>query len=162
MQTIIKNDGYRDPLYWTYENLQEVFDGIYNSKSYAEKISLLEKAIEKYPHCYDFYIALFETYMNRDGKADMNIIEKGYTLAIDRLKKENDGKLPDVMNWYFLENRHIHRIIYNYAECLVEIKEYKRSNRLLNILLKMHPSDNIGARFLREENLQKIRDMKAR
>jgi len=157
MNNTIIDDGYRDPLYWKYKNLQDTLDSIYNSKTFIEKISLLKKAIEKYPHYYDFYIELFDTYIDRDGKAEMDIIENGYMLAIDRLKKENNGKLPEVMNWYFLENRHIHRIIYNYAECLIEIKEYRKSNKLLNILLKLHPTDNIGARFLKKENLQKIK-----
>ena len=160
IKTAIKNDGYRDPLYWTYEGLQESIDIIINSKDGQEKISLLNNAIEKYPHYYDFYIELFYSYDEVDGKADIKIIEKGYKLAVDRLKKENGGKLPEVINWYFIENRHIHRIIYNYAECLAKLEEYKKSNKLLNTLLKIHPSDNIGARLLKEENLQKTKKSK--
>ena len=157
MQTKIENNEYRDPLYWTYDGLYQTIDAIENSNAFAKKILILEKAIEKYPHYYDFYVILFDTYIERDGEADMNIIKKGYILAIDRLKKENSGKLPEVMNWCFIENRHIHRIIYNYAERLAQIQEYKKSNKLLNTLLRLHPSDSIGARFLKKENMQRIK-----
>lgn len=142
----IEDDGYRDKMYAGDNNLRLLIDTIIAFTNKKKKIKLLKTAVEIYPHYYDFYI-------NIATETNTTLpIESGCKYAIQRLKDENKGKLPKKVNWYFIENRHIFRVIYGYAEILSNFKMYRETNRLLNILLKFHPNDNIGARFLKEKN----------
>lgn len=142
----IQDDDYRDKLHAKDSNLQLLIDTIIAFTDKEKKIKLLKTAVEIYPHYYDFYIALAT-----ETKTTMPI-DLGCRYAIQRLKDENGGKLPERASWYSLENRHIFRVIYSQAEILSNYRMYQESNRLLNMLLKLHPDDNIGARFLKAKN----------
>ena len=152
MQETLEEDGYRDPLYWSYKGLQETTESLIGDEPCEKRLIRLKEALKKYPHYYDLYIEL------ADRMEIPGILELGCRYALQRLKDENGGKMPKKISWYFLENRHIHRIIYCYAEALIERDEHKEAKRLLNILLRVHPSDNVGARFLKEECLKKQRE----
>lgn len=102
--------------------------------------------IKKDANYFDPYITLHEYYlMDSDFKNAIKIIEKGFQRAINLI--DNNGKFPDKLPWGFIENRHIIRMIFNFA-IFVWINEDK--DIAINIfmeLLKSNHNDNIGARY---------------
>jgi len=112
-----------------------------------KSIKSLKAMIKKDPNFFDLYITLHEYYlMDRDFKNAIKIIEKGFQKAIDLI--DNNGKFPDILNWGFIENRHIIRMIFNFAMFVWANDEDK--DIALNIfmeLLKSNHNDNIGARY---------------
>ncbi|QSZ43200.1 hypothetical protein GJV85_13580 (plasmid) [Sulfurimonas aquatica] len=112
-----------------------------------QSIKSLKSMIKKDANFFDPYITLHEYYlMDRDFKSAINIIELGFKKAIDLI--DNDGRFPDVLNWGFIENRHIIRMIFNFAMFVWANDEDKEI--ALNIfmeLLKSNHNDNIGARY---------------
>ena len=112
-----------------------------------KSIKALKAMIKKDKNFFDLYITLYEYYlMDRDFKNAIKIMEQGFQRAIDLIDK--DGKFPDVLNWGFVENRHIIRMIFNFAMFIWANDDDKEI--ALNIfmeLLKSNPNDNIGARY---------------
>lgn len=112
-----------------------------------KSITSLKAMIKKDANFFDPYITLHEYYlMDRDFKNAIKIIELGFQKAIDLI--DNDGKFPDVLNWGFVENRHIIRMIFNFAMFIWANEEDKEI--ALNIfmeLLKSNHNDNIGSRY---------------
>ncbi len=74
-----------------------------------------------------------------------NILKKGYERAMKMVMHR--GKFPDVLSWLFMENRHIIRMIYNYALKMWEMGEKNEALRVMQQLLASNPNDNIGARY---------------
>ena len=112
-----------------------------------KSIKALKAMIKKDKNFFDPYITLYEYYlMDRDFKNAIKIMEQGFQRAIDLIDK--DGKFPDILNWGFIENRHIIRMIFNFAIFIWANDDDKEI--ALNIfmeLLKSNPNDNIGARY---------------
>ena len=112
-----------------------------------KSIKALKAMIKKDKNFFDPYITLYEYYlMERDFKNAIKIMEQGFQRAIDLIDK--DGKFPDILNWGFVENRHIIRMIFNFAMFIWANDDDKEI--ALNIfmeLLKSNPNDNIGARY---------------
>jgi len=112
-----------------------------------KSINALKAMIKKDKNFFDPYITLYEYYlMDRDFKNAIKIMEQGFQRAIDLIDK--DGKFPDILNWGFIENRHIIRMIFNFAMFIWANDDDK--DIALNIfmeLLKSNPNDNIGARY---------------
>ena len=112
-----------------------------------KSIKALKAMIKKDKNFFDPYITLYENYlMDRDFKNAIKIMEQGFQRSIDLIDK--DGKFPDVLNWGFVENRHIIRMIFNFAMFIWANDDDKEI--ALNIfmeLLKSNPNDNIGARY---------------
>ncbi len=112
-----------------------------------KNIQALRAMIKKDKNFFDPYITLHEYYlMDRDFKNAIKTMEQGFQRAIDLI--DNDGKFPDSLNWGFIENRHIIRMIFNFAMFVWSNDEDKEI--ALNIfmeLLKSNPNDNIGARY---------------
>ncbi len=112
-----------------------------------KSVKSLKAMIKKDSNFFDPYITLHEYYlMDRDFKNAIKIIELGFQRAIDLVDK--NGKFPDILNWGFIENRHIIRMIFNFAMFIWANDEDKEI--ALNIfmeLLKSNHNDNIGARY---------------
>lgn len=139
------DDGYIDRYYWDNEGMEQMIETISLCDDKKDKEQLLREALNKYPHYYDFYTVL------SDLLDDENIIELGYRYAQQRLKDENNGKLPKKMSWYFIENRHYFRIFYFHAENLIKKNQKSQASKILSLLMRLHPDDNIGARLLKKE-----------
>lgn len=112
-----------------------------------KSIKALKAMIKKDPNFFDPYITLHEYYLaDRDFKKAIKTMEDGYHRAMDLIEKRGD--FPDTLRWGFIENRHIIRMLFNFAMFLWANSEEK--NVALNIfkqLLKSNPDDNIGARY---------------
>ncbi len=57
------------------------------------------------------------------------------------------GKLPDLLEWGFLENRHILRALMSMAILYYEDGFCQNALELFQKILKFNPSDNTGARY---------------
>lgn len=109
-------------------------------------IKALKKMIKQDANFFDPYITLSEYYaISGDHQESFNILKTGYELAMKMVLKR--GKFPDKLSWLFTENRHIIRIMYNYALKMWEIGEKSEALRVLQQLLASNTNDNIGARY---------------
>ena len=112
-----------------------------------KSIKALKIMIKKDSNFFDPYITLHEYYlMDGDFKNAIKIIELGFQKAIDLIDK--NGNFPDILNWGFIENRHIIRIIFNFAMFVWANDENKEiALSIFMELLKSNHNDNIGARY---------------
>jgi len=98
-----------------------------------KSINVLKSIIKKDPDYFDPYITLHEYCLgNRDFKKAIEIMEKGFKRAIDLI--DNNGRFPDKLPWGFMENRHIIRMIFNFA---MFIWANKDKDLALNIFLSL-------------------------
>jgi len=115
-----------------------------NDYRMSEKILL--SFIKEDPYFFDPYTVLHEYYLN-EGKTKkaFDLMNKGYKKASDLIL--NNNKFPDILPWGYIENRHIIRLLFNFATLLwLANKKDDALNIMLN-LLKSNPMDNIGARY---------------
>jgi len=111
-----------------------------------KSIKVLKNIIKKDPDYFDPYITLHEYYLANDepDKAIVILVD-GYNRAMDLVML--DGEFPDELLWGFLENRHIVRMIFNYALLMWRLEDKDRAVSLMLQLLRSNPGDNIGARY---------------
>ncbi len=111
-----------------------------------KSIKILKGIIKKDPDYFDPYITLHEYYLanNESNKAIATLVD-GYDGAMNLVMV--DGEFPDELLWGFIENRHIIRMIFNYALLMWRMEDKEQSVTLMLQLLKANPGDNIGARY---------------
>lgn len=108
--------------------------------------SRLTKLIEKDPDFLDSYLLLFNILEEEANmKEAEKVLDKAYERAIALITDE-DGNWPAILEWGWLENRHIIRTILNKALFLWTQKSNGDALTLLRALLKANPQDNVGAR----------------
>ena len=113
---------------------------------YIKSEKILKKMIKQDPYFFDPYTVLHEYYLNENKiQKAFNLMLKGYKNAIELIEK--DGKFPDILRWGFIENRHIIRVIFNFATLLWLTDKKDDALEILQKLLKSNPDDNIGARY---------------
>jgi len=126
----------------TYYDLCERYDGR-NVKSMKKQ---LKQLIEQDPDFLDSYILLCEILEGEGNDAEAEkLLDKAYDRAV-RLITDKNGNWPDVLEWGWLENRHIIRAILNKAISLWNNNEIDGALDLFRKLLKTNPGDNVGAR----------------
>jgi tetratricopeptide (TPR) repeat protein len=127
-------------LYWEFTESPD-------SENIKKGIKTLKSIIKKDPDYFDPYITLHEYYlMDGDFKNAIKIIETGFKRAIDLI--DNNGRFPDSLPWGFIENRHIIRMIFNFAMFVWANDENKDiALKIFMELLKSNHNDNIGARY---------------
>ena len=113
---------------------------------YKKSETILLSLIKKDPDFFDTYTVLHEYYLN-DGKGTkaFNLMAKGHERAMKLVLR--DGKFPDSLPWLFIENRHIIRVMFNFAALLWLNDDKKNALAIFQRLLKSNPNDNIGARY---------------
>jgi len=111
-----------------------------------KSIKILKGIIKKDPDYFDPYITLHEYYLANDesNKAIATLVD-GYDRAMNLVMV--DGEFPDKLLWGFIENRHIIRMIFNYALLMWRMEDKKQAVTLMLQLLRANPGDNIGARY---------------
>ena len=125
-----------------YYDLCEKYTGR-NKKTIKSKLT---KLIEKDPDFLDSYLLLFNILKEEANmKEAEKVLDKAYKRAIALITDEN-GNWPAVLEWGWLENRHIIRTILNKALFLWTQKSNEDALTLLRALLKAAPRDSIGAR----------------
>lgn len=126
-------------LYWDFLDSKDANDA-------KKSIKILTNIIKKDPDYFDPYISLYEYYLeNREFKKAISILQEGYARA--RALIDNNGRFPDELPWGFIENRHIIRMLFNYAMFLWEMGNTKEAQKIFMDILKSNPNDNIGARY---------------
>jgi tetratricopeptide (TPR) repeat protein len=128
-----------EEMYWDFMESEE--------QDVAKGIKELKSMIQKDPDFFDPYVVLFD-YYHADNKPMLafEIIKDGYNRAMKMIVKK--GKFPDELSWMFMENRHIIRIIFQYAMLMWEVGEKDEALRIFQQLLGSNPNDNIGARYV--------------
>ncbi len=111
-----------------------------------KSIKILKDIIKKDPDYFDPYITLHEYYLanNESNKAIVALVD-GYDGAMDLVMP--DGEFPDELPWGFIENRHIIRMIFNYALLMWRLEDKELAVTLMLQLLRSNTGDNIGARY---------------
>lgn len=112
-----------------------------------ELIAHLKMLIDMDPDFFDPYITLYELYMEQGNESvATEILTDGYVRALLLLGVVDDEDFPG-LPWGFTENRHIVRIIYDYATHLWERGGNEKALPIYERLLRSNPEDNIGARY---------------
>lgn len=132
-------DRYKvNQMYWDFLNSKD--------KDSSKNIKSLKKIIKKDPYFFDSYISLHEYYYaNNDLENAAKILNTGYGKAMDLVLK--NGRFPDELEWGYIENRHIIRMIFHFGMFLWEIEEKEDALEVFMQLLKSNVNDNIGARY---------------
>jgi len=106
----------------------------------------LNQLIKENPDFLDSYLLLCEILQNDDNLPEAEkILDEAYERALMSIT-DKKGNWPDVLEWGWLENRHIIRTILNKAISLWEKGEIDGALDLFRKLLKTNPGDNVGAR----------------
>ena len=138
--TYVDKDRFKvNELYWEFTE-STVTDDVKKS------IKILQGIIKKDPDYFDPYITLHEYYLMDDKqKKAIEIMERGFQRAIDLI--DNDGRFPDELPYGFIENRHIIRMIFNFAMFIWENSDKDIALNIFMQLLQSNHGDNIGARY---------------
>ena len=111
-----------------------------------KSIKTLQSIIKKDANYFDPYITLHEYYlMDGNFKKAMETIKKGFQKAIDLI--DRDGQFPDKLRWGFIENRHIIRMLFNFAMFIWENGDKEIALEIFLNLLNADHNDNVGARY---------------
>jgi tetratricopeptide (TPR) repeat protein len=106
----------------------------------------LKQLIEKDQDFLDSCLLLCEILQNDGNLPEAEkILDEAYERAL-RSITDKKGNWPDVLEWGWIENRHIIRTILNKAISLWEKGEIYGALDLFRKLLKTNPGDNVGAR----------------
>ncbi|HZP80702.1 MAG TPA: DUF6398 domain-containing protein [Chthonomonadaceae bacterium] len=106
----------------------------------------LHKLIEQDPDFYDSYLMLRDILLRtgRDEEAE-ELLNAAYARALARITDAR-GHWPPALEWGWLENRHLIRVLLNKA---LDDWTHGRTDAALDLLRKLlrsNPGDNIGAR----------------
>ncbi|MEA2006416.1 MAG: tetratricopeptide repeat protein [Acidobacteriota bacterium] len=125
-----------------YYDLCEEYDGR-NAESIERQ---LKQLIEKDPDFLDSYLFLYEILQDEVNlKEAEKVLNEAYGRAL-KMITDKRGNWPDILEWGWLENRHIIRTILNKAISLWRNKEIDNALDLFRKLLRTNPGDNVGAR----------------
>ncbi len=106
-----------------------------------------KELIKKDPDFLDPYTLLFEILQDEgDFEGAEAMLDEAYQRAI-RLITDKEGNWPDLLEWGFLENRHIIRAIVNKGLWLWDNGENEEALSIFRNLLRTNENDNVGARF---------------
>ena len=108
--------------------------------------SRLIQLIEKDPDFLDTYLFLSQILRDEDKLAEAEeLLNDAYDRAL-KLITDKNGNWPDILEWGWLENRHIIRTILNKAISLWDKGGTEEALDLFRKLLRTNPGDNVGAR----------------
>ena len=106
----------------------------------------LEKLIRKDPDFLDSYSMLAEVIIREKGPEEAEkLSDEAFNRAINLITDKN-GNWPEILEWGWLENRHIIRTLLNKAIMLWDLEDLDPALDLFRKLLRSNPGDNIGAR----------------
>lgn len=118
----------------------------YNDRNAKTIKKQLNQLIKIDPNFLDSYLLLYEILEDEGNLIEAEkVLDDAYERAL-KLIMDKKGNWPDILEWGWLENRHIIRTILNKAISLWKNKKSDDALNLLRKLLKTNPVDNIGAR----------------
>lgn len=80
-----------------------------------------------------------------DEKKAFEMALVGYITAVGKIADKN-GDWPKIMEWGWLENRHLMRMLHHFAWLLWYFKQPEHCAMILRRILRMNPGDNQGVR----------------
>lgn len=106
----------------------------------------MEKLIGKDPDFYDPYLVLKDILISEGSlKKARLLLFNAYEKAAKRIVDKN-GSFPKLMEWGWLENRHIIRTIESFARELWALGGVEDALEIFRKILRFNPHDNTGAR----------------
>ena len=143
MRELIDKD-HRDVMDAYYDISEQLHEGV-GSKAKIKKD--LIKLINKDPYFFDSYNTLYQILTDqKKEKEAIKLLNDGYRKCLE-LILDKKGNWPDLIEWGFLENRHVVRILINKAILEWELGNVDEALSLFKNLLRTNPRDNVGARF---------------
>ena len=140
----MKRREYIDP---DHNVMMEYYDTLESNLSNSKLLSKMNSFIKQDPYFFDPYLVVYNKY-KKDGKElkALNLLDKGYQLALEIIL-DKKGNFPDVLEWNWMENRHIIRIILNKGLLLWKQNNFTESTEIFRKLLNSNLYDNVGARY---------------
>ena len=140
------------------KQIKEFFDS--NSDARSKYYSLLDenlsskklkesmtKLIEQDPDFYDSYEVVADILIDEgEVQEALKILYQGFQRAMKRIV-DREGNFPEKIEWGWLENRHVVRIINRWALELWDQGKPQEALEILRKILKSNPNDNIGVRY---------------
>lgn len=113
----------------------------------SEQKEALAELIKKDPDFLDPYLLLFEI-LDAEGRGDeaTKLLDEAYKRAL-RLVLNDQGNWPDVLEWGWIENRHIIRTFLTKAVDLWLEEKNDEALEILRNLFRSNPNDNPGTRY---------------
>jgi len=133
-----------NPHYDVATEYDELLDSVLLKDQVIKRLNAL---LNKDPYYFDTYYYLAQIY-SEDGNFILarKILRKGYELAVKKIVNFR-GEFPKRMEWLWLENRHLIRIINNWALFLWKEGKTEDALEIFRRLIRCNPNDNIGARY---------------
>ncbi|AAC07234.1 tetratricopeptide repeat protein [Aquifex aeolicus] len=110
-------------------------------------ISSLKKLMQEDPYYLESYVYLAEILENEGHiKEAEEILIDALNKAMELIKDE-DGNLPDRLEWKYETNRHIIKAILEAGIMFWEVGDVDRALEVLKMLYKLDPEDPVGVRY---------------
>jgi len=125
----------------------EYYEFIDNGLSHEQLKRSLKRLIDEDPFFFDSYLILADIFYDegRDNQAK-DLLQRAFQKAMMKIVNK-EGKWPKIMEWGWVENRHIIRTLDRWATELWDDGKKEDALTILRNLLKSNPKDNIGARY---------------
>ncbi|QTD36226.1 hypothetical protein JL193_08590 [Polaribacter batillariae] len=125
----------------------EYYEILDSDISDAKLLSKMKSLINKDPYFFEPYTKVYDLLLyKRQVKEANKILDSGYKLALSRILDEQ-GNFPDFLEWGWLENRHIIRVILKKGLTLWQSGNTKTALDIFRNLFKSNPNDNVGVRY---------------
>lgn len=122
-------------------------------------LNSLVQLTQQFPYFLPVYEDIIRLISSYESTAELDSIENEITklwinACHDLVDKEHlqNRSVP----WTWMENRPLLRGLYTDAEQKWEINEFEKANSIFQMLLKMCPNDNIGARYAEQATREKM------
>jgi len=125
----------------------EYYEFIDSDLSHEQLKRSLKRLIDEDPFFFDSYLILADILYaeGRDNQAK-DLLQRAFQKAMMKIVNK-EGKWPKIMEWGWVENRHIIRTLDKWATELWDDGKKEDALTILRNLLKSNPADNIGARY---------------
>ena len=126
--------------------MSEYYDLLESATSDAQLKREMKKMIKIDLDFYDPYIVADLEIEIGNNKKGCQLIQEAYERAVKRIA-DAKGDWPKLMQWGFLENRHLMRVLERQAVVLWEDGKTEEALDIFRRLLCVNPDDNQGARY---------------
>lgn len=125
----------------------EYYEFLDNDLSLEQLKRSLKRLIDEDPLFFDSYLILADIFYD-EGRFNQakDLLQRAFKKAMMKIVNK-EGKWPKIMEWGWVENRHIIRTLDRWATELWDDGKTEDALTILRNLLKSNPSDNIGARY---------------
>jgi len=127
--------------------MSKFYDIIEQELPTEQLVNEMYKLIELDQNFFDPYLIITDIlFAKRQHAEAKKLLRLAYEHAITEIV-DYKGQWPKEMSWCFLENRHIMRVIDEYASLCWEEGMVDKALDIFRNLLRVNPNDNQGARY---------------